>query len=166
MAAFRKVFASHHFDIRPVVEMNEIYVTAVGAIQEITSDAVFYTPHTDGPYWWLPGASLYRVLVGVTPNKTVRTNFNLQHVSEAKTVDMYDTLGFDYNRELHWIDHVPGQVNAERRSLIKLHFIVYPKGTQRNARTSCNSLYLSIVLIDCTLLLLLLLPNINHFVTN
>jgi len=128
MAAFRKVFASHHFDIRPVVEMNEIYVTAVGAIQEITSDAVFYTPHTDGPFWWLPGASLYRVLVGVTPNKTVRTNFNLQHVSEAKTVDMYDTLGFDYNRELHWIDHVPGQVNAERRSLIKLHFIVYPKG--------------------------------------
>lgn len=26
--------------------MNEIYVTAVGSIKEITSDAVFYTPHT------------------------------------------------------------------------------------------------------------------------
>jgi hypothetical protein len=76
----------------------------------------------------LPGASLYRILVGVTPNKMVRTNFNLQHVSEAKTVDVYDTLGFDYNRELHWIDHVPGQDNTERRSLIKLHFVVYPKG--------------------------------------
>jgi hypothetical protein len=25
--------------------MNEIYVTAVGAIKEINSDAVFYTPH-------------------------------------------------------------------------------------------------------------------------
>lgn len=58
----------------------------------------------------------------------VRTNFNLQHVSQNKTVDMYDTLGFDYNRELHWIDHVAGQSNTERRSLIKLHFIVYPKG--------------------------------------
>ena len=100
--------------------MNEIYITAVGAIKEITSDAVFYTPHTDGPYWWLPGASIYRVLVGVTPNTMVRTNFNLQHVSEAKTVDMYDCLGFDYNRELHWIDHVPGQSNKERRSLIKV----------------------------------------------
>ena len=46
MAAFRSQFAAHHFDIRPVIEMNEIYVTAVGAIKEITSDAVFYTPHT------------------------------------------------------------------------------------------------------------------------
>lgn len=127
-AGFRKVFASHHFDIKPVVGMNEIYVTAVGAIKEITSDAVFYTPHTDGPYWWLPGASLYRVLVGVTPNSMVRTRFNLQHYTEDKVVDMYDVLGFDYNRELHWIDHVPGQTNKERRSLIKLHYVVYPKG--------------------------------------
>lgn len=98
MAGFRKIFASHHFDIKPVIGMNEIYVTAVGAIKEITSDAVFYTPHTDGPYWWLPGASLYRVLVGVTPNTMVRTRFNLQHGSQDKTVDMYDVLGFDYNR--------------------------------------------------------------------
>ena len=98
MAGFRKVFASHHFDILPVVGMNEIYITAVGAIKEITSDAVFYTPHTDGPYWWLPGASLYRVLVGVTPNTMVRTRFNLQHSSQDKVVDMYDVLGFDYNR--------------------------------------------------------------------
>lgn len=128
LAGFRKVFAAHHFDIKPVVEMNEIYVTAVGAIKEITSDAVFYTPHFDGPYWWLPGASLYRVLVGVTPNTMVRTRFNLQHSTEDKVVDMYDVLGFDYNRELHWIDHVPGQSNKERRSLVKLHFVVYPKG--------------------------------------
>lgn len=128
MAGFRKIFAAHHFDILPVVGMNEIYITAVGAIKEITSDAVFYTPHTDGPYWWLPGASLYRVLVGVTSNSMVRTRFNLQHDTQDKVVDMYDVLGFDYNRELHWIDHVPGATNTERRSLIKLHFIVYPKG--------------------------------------
>jgi Phospholipid methyltransferase len=128
MAGFRKIFAPHHFDIMPVVPMNEVYVTAVGKIKSITSDAVFYTPHTDSPYWFLPGASLYRVLVGVTPNTMVRTRFNLQHESQDKVVDMYDVLGFDYNRELHWIDHVPGQINKERRSLIKLHFIVYPKG--------------------------------------
>ena len=128
---FRRIFGEQHFDIMSVVEMNEIYITAVGAIKEITSDAVFYTPHTDGPYWWLPGASLYRVLVGVTPNTMVRTRFNLQHSSEDKVVNMYDVLGFDYNRELHWIDHVPGQTNKERRSLIKLHFIVYPKGWHR-----------------------------------
>lgn len=106
----------------------QIYVTAVGAKKDINSDAVFYTKHNDGPYWFLPGASLYRVLVGVTPNRMVRTRFNLQHESQDKIVDMYDVLGFDYNRELHWIDHVPGVTNTERRSLVKLHFIVYPKG--------------------------------------
>ncbi|CAB9499305.1 Inherit from NOG: Phospholipid methyltransferase [Seminavis robusta] len=138
MAAFRKVFAAKHFDIKPVQEMNEIYVTAVGAKSDINSDAVFYTKHNDGPYWFLPSASLYRVLVGVTPNKMVRTRFNLQHESEDKVVDMYDVLGFDYNRELHWIDHVPGATNTERRTLIKLHFIVYPKGWHKYGQLCAN----------------------------
>jgi len=131
LAGFRKVFASKHYDVKPVQGMNEIYVTAVGAKKEINSDAVFYTKHNDGPYWFLPWASMYRVLVGVTPNRMVRTRFSLQHESQDKVVDMYDVLGFDYNRELHWIDHVPNQTNTERRSLVKLHFIVYPKGLLR-----------------------------------
>jgi len=128
MANFRKIFATHHFDIRPVQGMNEIYVTAVGAKTSMSSDAVFYTPHTDGPFWFLPCASMYRVLVGVTPNKMVRTQFNLQHESQNQVLDMYHVIGFDYNRELHFIDHIPGQENKERRSLLKLHFVVYPKG--------------------------------------
>lgn len=128
LAGFRRVFKPEHFDVKPVYEMNEIYVTAVGAVKEITSDAVFYTPHVDGPYWFLPFASLYRVLVGVTLNEMVRTRFSLQHQSKDRVVDMYDVLGFDYSRELHWIDHVPGTQNKERRSLVKLHYIVYPKG--------------------------------------
>ena len=37
--------------------MNGIYITAIGSKKEINSDNVFYTPHIDGPYWWLPGAS-------------------------------------------------------------------------------------------------------------
>ena len=128
-AGFRNIFAAHHYDVEPVVPMNEIYVTAVGPKSSMNSDAVFYTPHTDGPYWWLPGCSLYRVLVGVTHNKVVRTRFNLQHGDTCDQVlDLYGALGFDYNRELHWIDHVPGVTNTERRSLIKLHYIVYPKG--------------------------------------
>jgi hypothetical protein len=127
-AAFRRVFQAKHFDILPIQGMNEIYVTAVGAKKDINSDAVFYTPHTDGPYWWTPFASCYRVLVGVTPNKMVRTRFNLQHESQDHVLDIYDALGFDYNRELHWIDHVPGVTNDERRSVIKLHYVVYPKG--------------------------------------
>jgi hypothetical protein len=69
----------------------------------------------------------------------VRTRFNLQHESQDQVVDMYGVLGFDYNRELHWIDHVPGEINKERRSLLKLHFIVYPKGWHGYGRL-CASL--------------------------
>lgn len=131
-AAFRAVFPAQHYDVKPVRGMNEIYVTAVGSRKSINSDAVFYMPHTDGPYWFLPGASLYRVLVGVTHNEQVRTRFNLQHPSQNQVLDKYGVLGFDYNRELHWIDHVPGsKVNGERRSVVKLHFIVYPAGWHR-----------------------------------
>jgi hypothetical protein len=92
-AAFRKVFAAKHYDILPVQDMNEIYVTAVGAKKEINSDAVFYMPHTDGPYWFLPFASLYRVLVGITPNEMVRTRFNLQHESQDQVLDQYGVVG-------------------------------------------------------------------------
>mmetsp|Transcript_28936 Transcript_28936/g.43702 ORF Transcript_28936/g.43702 Transcript_28936/m.43702 type:complete len:592 (-) Transcript_28936:79-1854(-) len=127
-ASFRKIFAEKHFDIKPIQGMNEIYITATGAKKAITSDAVFYTPHVDGPYFWTPWASCYRCLVGVTPNKMVQTKFNLQHKSEDQVLGMYDCLGFDYNRELHWISHVEGAKNDERRSVIKLHYVVYPRG--------------------------------------
>ena len=142
-AAFRTVFPAKHFDVKPVENMNEIYVTAVGSKKSINSDRVFYTPHTDGPYWFLPGASLYRVLVGVTPNQQVRTRFNLQHGSQDQVLDRNGVVGFDYNRELHWIDHVPGVLNMERRSVVKLHYIVYPRGWHRYGQwcARCNTAY-------------------------
>ena len=143
LAAFRSIFPAHEYDVEPVQPMNEIYVTAVGSKSDINSDAVFYTPHVDGPYWWLPGVSLYRVLVAVTDNRVVRTRFNLQHETQDCVLDLYGVLGFDYNRELHWIDHVPGQSNVERRSLVKLHFVVYPKGWTRYGKwgSHLNSAY-------------------------
>mmetsp|Transcript_31070 Transcript_31070/g.44113 ORF Transcript_31070/g.44113 Transcript_31070/m.44113 type:complete len:593 (+) Transcript_31070:117-1895(+) len=142
-AEFRTVFAAKHFDIRPIIGMNEIYVSAVGAKKAMSSDAVFYTPHVDGPWWFFPGASCYRCLVGVTPNKMVRTNFNLQHETEDQCLGMYGMVGFDYNRELHWIDHAPGVKNDERRTVIKLHYVVYPKGWHwyGNLVASCNQTY-------------------------
>lgn len=142
-AGFRRVFKAHHFDIMPIIPMNEIYVTAVGAKKSMNSDAVFYTPHEDGPFWFLPFSSCYRVLVGLTPNEMVRTRFNLQHESQDQVLDMYNVVGFDYNRELHWIDHVPGKTNKERRSVMKLHYVVYPKGWHSYGRfvAWCNTSY-------------------------
>eukprot|EP00548_Thalassiothrix_antarctica_P004986 CAMPEP_0194132504 /NCGR_PEP_ID=MMETSP0152-20130528/2952_1 /TAXON_ID=1049557 /ORGANISM="Thalassiothrix antarctica, Strain L6-D1" /LENGTH=590 /DNA_ID=CAMNT_0038827573 /DNA_START=125 /DNA_END=1897 /DNA_ORIENTATION=- len=127
-AAFRKIFPAKHFDVRPIQGMNEIYVTAVGKKKPMSSDAVFYTPHVDGPYFWTPFSRCYRCLVGATQNKMVQTKFNLQHDSKDQVLGLYDVLGFDYNRELHWINHIHGEKNQERRSVIKLHYVVYPKG--------------------------------------
>ena len=131
LKAFRTVFPETHYDILPVIPMNEVYVTAVGNTSLVNSDKVFYTPHTDGPYWFTPGASLYRVLVGVTPNTLVRTRFNMHYGPQVdRVLDIYQVVGFDYNKELHWIDHTD-KPNAERRSLLKLHYIVYPRGWHR-----------------------------------
>jgi len=143
LAAFRRVFEAHHFDIMPIIPMNEIYVTAVGAKKSINSDAVFYTPHEDGPFWFLPFTSCYRVLVGLTPNEMVCTHFNLQHESRDQVLDMYGVVGFDYNRELHWIENLPGKVNKERRSVMKLHYVVYPKGWHSYGKfvAWCNTTY-------------------------
>lgn len=143
LAAFRGVFKAQHFDIKPIIPMNEIYVTAVGAKKAINSDAVFYTPHEDGPFWFLPFSSCYRVLVGLTPNEMVCTHFNLQHESQDQVLDMYGVVGFDYNRELHWIENLPGKVNKERRSVMKLHYVVYPKGWHSYGKfvAWCNTTY-------------------------
>ena len=127
--AFRLIFDEKHYDIAPVIPMNEVYVTAVGDDKtRLNSDKVFYTPHTDGPYWFTPGASLYRVLVGVTPNSLVRTRFNLQY-DQDRVLNVNQALGFDYNKELHWIDHIPdASPSQERRTVLKLHYVVYPRG--------------------------------------
>jgi len=125
--AFREIFAARHFDVKPIIDMNELYITATGAKKAVTSDTVFYTSHVDGPYWWLPGASVYRLLVGLTHNEMVKTQFDLQYPSEGMAIDTNETLGFDYNRELHYIHHTEKK-NTDRRSVLKLHYIVYPKG--------------------------------------
>ena len=56
---------------------------------------------------------------------------------------MYGVVGFDYNRELHWIENLPGKSNKERRSVMKLHYVVYPKGWHSYGKfvAWCNTTY-------------------------
>jgi len=132
VAALRTIFPSKHYDIRPVLDMNEISVSAVfGTKQPANADSVPYTPHTKGPFWFFPGVSLYCLQVGLTPNRQVRNRFVLQHSSQDQVLDKYGVIGFDYNRELQWMDQVPGKINIERRSVVDLHYIVYPVGWHR-----------------------------------
>ena len=129
-AALRTIFPAKHYDIRPVLEMNEICVAAVGGIRLAAANAetVPYIPHTEGPFWFFPGVSLYCMSIGLTPNRVVRQRFVLQHTSQDAILDKFGVIGFDYNRELQWIDHMPGKINIERRSVVRLHYIVYPTG--------------------------------------
>ncbi len=115
-------------DVEVVGEMNEIYVS--GPDQERSSDAVFYTPHVDGPYAVWPGAAVYRALLGVTPNRRIETVFvHPQDGGEplAATVSRGDLLAFDFNRELHFIRSRPDVAEEEPRCVLKLHYVVHPE---------------------------------------
>jgi len=57
----------------------------------------------------------------------VKTQFDLQYSTEGMVIDTNQTLGFDYNRELHYICHTDKK-NTVRRSVLKLHYVIYPKG--------------------------------------
>lgn len=130
-AALRTIFPAKHYDFHSLLDMNEIFVSAVGAKQPANADSVSYTPHTEGPLWFFPGVSLYCMQVGLTPNRQIRNRFVMQHSSQDTVLDKYGVIGFDYNRELQCIDQVPGKINIERRSVLKLHYIVYPTGWHR-----------------------------------
>ena len=128
---FQTLFTTDRWDVKPARGMNEIYTSAIGKQNKTASDTVFYTPHCDGPFWWTPGASLFRVLVAVTPNVQVKTRF-VHSNPDGIVLTTNEVLGFDYNRELHWIDDT-GEINKWRRTVLKLHYVVYPKGWHRYA---------------------------------
>ncbi len=117
------------YEVEVVHEMNEVYVA--GPEKERTSDTVFYTPHVDGPFAVWPFATVYRSLVGVTENTRVRTEF--VHPTEgneplAYTLTTGDFLAFDFNRELHFIRNLPERHDPDQRCVLKVHYVVYPKG--------------------------------------
>jgi len=57
--------------------MNEVYVTGPSRENEkFNSDQIFYTKHVDGPWGLFPFVSVYRCIVGMDRNLTVRTVIN------------------------------------------------------------------------------------------
>jgi len=105
-------------------EMNEVYV-ACQTGDKANSDTVFYMKHVDGPYGIYPGCHVYRALLAVSPNHLINTAFT--HNEKDFTLTTGDWMGFDYNREIHYIRHNKGAVNEVPRIVLKLHYVVYPK---------------------------------------
>lgn len=120
------------YTIAPVHRMNEVYVAAEKP--QLTSDTVFYMSHIDGPVAIFPLSSVFRCLVAITPNKRVSTHFTMDGVGDKDksfVLDTADVLGFDFNRELHYITQTGvGPRLSERdgrRVTLKLHFSIVPK---------------------------------------
>ena len=113
--------------IRRVEAMNEVYVA--GPDREASSDRVFYVPHLDGPFAVFPGATLYRCMVALSPNRRIRTHFPLERSGseEASVVlDEAEAIAFDYHRTPHYISADPGEGAPIPRINLKLHYVVSP----------------------------------------
>ena len=131
MGMFTKRFDMTSYEIAQVRGMNELYVA--GPPLTNNSDKVFESSHVDGPYRIFPFCYLFRCMLATTGNSQIRTNFNFVTTYPENTTKYTladgDVVGFDFNREIHYIDNDPDpkRVNKDPRVNLKLHYVVYPK---------------------------------------
>lgn len=123
---FCSLFSPIYYDILPIPEMNEIYVTGEERKEDpIQSDRVFFISHIDGPFMWVPFVSVYRCLIGVNENKKITTHFPANY--QNYKVNKGDFLAFDFNREIHYITSNNNTFQTEPRITLKAHYCIYPK---------------------------------------
>ena len=92
--------------------MNEVYVSSPVTVKA-TSDEVFYTRHIDGPYYYIPFASTFRMIIGMDANEEISTVFDMVPMEHA--AQKGDVLAFDFHREPHFIRKNEGKVRRENR---------------------------------------------------
>ena len=123
---FEPLFPPASHDVRPLEEMNELYVAA--ASSSLSSDNVFHLNHVDGPFGVFPLVHVYRVMCACTPNHEIELIFPMEGDDSRCTLTTGELAGFDFHRELHRIGRVPGAAsNPSARVCLKLHYAVYPK---------------------------------------
>jgi hypothetical protein len=144
---FRKsVGKGYYIDL--LHDMNEVYVSPLSNhnkdFVKNASDNIFYKVfglrHIDGPFFSIPFASCYRVIVGLDENKDIMTIFNL--TSQSYIIKTGDVVGFDFHRECHYISPIIWNDEAKPptettkypkntmypkyRVVLKIHYCVYP----------------------------------------
>jgi hypothetical protein len=130
---------SSGFMIDVLHDMNEIYVSPPSNnnknFQKNASDNIFYTRHIDGPFFYIPFASCYRVIVGLDDNRDIMTIFNI--IPETYIIKRGDVVGFDFNRECHYISPIIWndgntqetdiiELQKKYRVVLKIHYCIYP----------------------------------------
>lgn len=100
------------------------------------SDNALSDCHYDAPFAWVPqGGNLFiRMILALNYNDSVYTQVG-PHTSTLSTGD-YNVI--DYNRDYHC---VKGAIPAGRyRLLLKLHFVLIPKGSSVAATAFCRNI--------------------------
>lgn len=125
-------------DIINANRMNELYVSCVSSTG---SDKVFVTKHVDGPYYLFPGCNLLRVLFVIDGNKNIYTIF--PEDNKEICLGKCEMLGFDYNREIHYIEKRNDVDDNTIRIVLKIHYAVVPKYMSflSNSCKLCNERY-------------------------
>ena len=121
---FHRLFYKQSFTIKPIHDMNELYIAGKDQKNKTHSDNVFFIPHIDGPFFLLPYASVYRCLIALNSNSHIETTFPMQN--KRVILSTGDVLAFDFNREIHYIRELYQSDNP--RIVLKSHFCIYPKG--------------------------------------
>jgi len=131
---FKNNFGSN-YNIDIINDMNELYVTTPvinNAINNNSSDNIFYIRHIDGPYYLFPFASCYRVIIGLDNNSKIVTRFNM--IPKDTIVTKGDVIAFDFHRESHYIYNqntsniikYNHELNDNFRVILKIHYCIYP----------------------------------------
>ncbi len=112
-AMFREKFPQDTYGVETIPGMNEVYVS--GPPKGGSSDAVFTTRHTDGPWALLPFCSAYRCILGLDSSAVYTTVFpNVP--GRTTTCREGDLVCFDYHREIHYIEEY-AEAKREQASL-------------------------------------------------
>jgi hypothetical protein len=130
-----KTLSGNDNNVDILEDMNEIYVSPPSNynqnFKKIASDNIFFTRHIDGPFFYIPFASCYRVIVGLDNNRDIMTVFNI--IPETYIIKTGDVVGFDFHRECHYITPIirysEDTINNNKnyRVILKIHYCVYPR---------------------------------------
>lgn len=121
------------YTIENILSMDEIYVSTFHS--KYNSDAVFYLEHIDGPFGLLPGISVNRTIIALTPNDFINTVF--PNDKKKYTLTKGQLVSFDFNRTIHYINKNLNSNSPEYRIVIKAHYLIYPKVLKYYAHIYC-----------------------------
>lgn len=119
-----------HYRIDILDDMNEANVSfpVDNMVSKDFLDTISYTRHIDGPYFYIPFASCYSVIVCLDNDDRISTVFNM--IPDVYTLKKCDVVAYDFHRECIYIRQNDICDNdrelRELTVILKIHYCVYP----------------------------------------